>query len=1133
MACALNTQTASAHGCVNAQLLYTTLATLMSTPVTLGENITTTLFDPLRNPSTLLCDVELAYAMSARGQTTVWFDASAQIVAGSRIDRVIQALFLYNANVTAILIKVESDNSSNQCSRMHDALVSTLTKASVKGCGWGRGSLPDYDIQILHMNGGPTACFLDDTITRLRARATLYDKDAMDVDPPDSLALKRRRSSQSEGPMLLGNVVVFDQLGWRPVSDMDFTPKEIYTLSESDGRAITRRASRNSRAYSVKLVQPVITGDITYEGICTNNYPATNRPINEGRPTFKEKPCAVNSSIIFGLFLPHQTKIPTALSDAQITWPLAMEIYAASSPLLHRWRPIMNHRKGSMAGQALPAGITQDVLEMKRMISSDDAGAYYEMEFTPKVTAILGHLLLYFHLPETVSDTASQIMIDVSFVCGSTGLGMDSFPNAFEPLSTEARVASTSKAQMQSFTTSLQSLPDVLRQPFMVWNVQKLGGKTGKSQFINAFGVWTEAAAAAAVTAIANAKKSDAGRGSLITLGSDELTFESAGCVDLIPGSWAENNIRLISQAVQDGKVTDFFVIPVHWKSGKVKSEIRDGEIQELLVLLEQLRLRYSLAIIVAGDFNLESPLGFSAQKKSQKNSASKWVIPYAAWGVRPFTYASSYLDAPATYPSSLVITSASPLPILATKICDGPAMHYDFIWQPYVTKPTAVPTRLRFERTSGFKPQAFTDPTNCFVKPHRTMSREFSDHHPVIFDLLLTNPNIPAGRNSRIQLVSFNIRHFRWSSDNPFNPRGLGGVERKRSQILRKYLQNFPYVALQEIIKGTPDEVAAVKVDAEEADDDEADDDEADDDEADDEEADDKEADVAAKDIPIEIQPHTTQGNRVYGQKNALLCTEYGLGPTPRGPNPPPKPDMQVCIFRTERGPLSIASIHDRYKEKSKLRVTTRGFSQGSGENVETFAARAKRQCDDSGVFKKTECEKAPLIIAGDWNADMKTMVNNIGSWDEVMNARQSMVDTIKLSLGLTCTTANLTLPGVDDTAQVFPNNVCAGTGNLQWATSLIGYYDFLFYCLQDTADSLTVRRAKIDQWMVGFRDNEASADPDDCGDNNSEPDPYAGQKDNSGCSENSAPGALDKFSDHRPVYIDHSDPLDYTIGD
>ncbi|KAJ3168103.1 hypothetical protein HDU87_001244 [Geranomyces variabilis] len=375
-------------------------------------------------------------------------------------------------------------------------------------------------------------------------------------------------------------------------------------------------------------------------------------------------------------------------------------------------------------------------------------------------------------------------------------------------------------------------------------------------------------------------------------------------------------------------------------------------------------------------------------------------------------------------------------------------------------------------------------------------MSREFSNHHPIIFKLTIKN----GQEETDLTLVSHNIQHFNWAGDNPFNK---DPGTRKRGMVLQNYLQQFDVVALQEVSQTILDPPPP----------------EGDDELTDESEDEEQVAKIVAKsvkkapDVPgtlfgVSISemkrvdpggPLSQAGNlvKISGGGNQKHCDTV---PTYDG-----SWDIKICLLEKDGILFMVGSVHDS--------VDQNGLTKGLSDTLPvdwTVESMCADVMDDS-------CQDAPLLFVGDWNTlGMDNIVNS--NTDPNKLTRSKLIAKMAAGFGprISCDSVNsrVYLPGFDDTIQPNPpNNMCGTGGAYEFVTTSVAYYDFLYFCERGKAATVDVTRAKIDQWLVGFDTY------DDCFTDYHD---YAGPLSDSGCSEGTRPpGVLDTYSDHRPVYL------------
>ncbi|KAI8585235.1 hypothetical protein BDZ88DRAFT_469265 [Geranomyces variabilis] len=775
LACHLSSAQSNAKNCVNAQSLFAILAPIILAPVTLSENLTTTLFDSSQNPSTLLSDIELTYAMSITGDAVVWSESkpATRIGLGGHIDRVVEALFLFNPNVTSVTFNVQQDlQVTNQCQSVNTALVAFITKASVRGCGSGRSSLPVYKIALVDSTMKQTLCFAGQT-TGLQRRTTGVTGIAV--------------GGESSNAMDLGDPPYIDGNEWRPVSDLSFTPPAVYRIPAAKASAILLKPSKD-KSKSLRF-EPYIKrrkpqkSRLTPKRDINPLQTASSQKTRQPGPVLQPAACPANTPIVFELLVSEGNLFKEYLKkwrsnqmvvDRAPLPELEMPIYSVSSPILVGLISLQNIRGSEK--------IFLDSVPMK----GQGEDYFYKATFIP-ARPILGHVLIHFSLPsDSEFEGFDNVMYDISIVCGASSSDM----------ATKGAITQATK-----LATRDSDVPTTW--PLMVWNIRGFGEKPGKTKFLETFakkfevGIWVEAVSNAGSNPTAFSDSSQAsvrlvtnkGKTSIVTLYSNELGFAQTDTCEPLPVEMSDGRVLRPPCAVkvQRGQAAEkrdaFFVIPVHWnardESAEFDKQVDDHKLQlrQLFFFLEYLRVGWGLPILVAGDFNQEAPL--IPYSRSWDLDDISWFSAYRTWGVRPMPHLS-----------------------LPTKLEDQPK-RYDYIWDPYSVVETPR-TNVRWERSKDFgfsqlPPWASLD--FCPQRYHRTMSREFSDHHPIIFNLQLPS-------SAAFTLLSFNLKNFKQSWSNPFNDVAM---TRKRGEILTNYVKNFHFAALQEVSNRKANEIPAL----------------------------------------------------------------------------------------------------------------------------------------------------------------------------------------------------------------------------------------------------------------------------------------------------------------------------------
>ncbi|KAJ3166068.1 hypothetical protein HDU88_003613 [Geranomyces variabilis] len=469
---------------------------------------------------------------------------------------------------------------------MNDALISFLLKASVRGCGGGRNTVTLYTIFILD-----EPCALP-TKPGVRRR-----NNELKTSLPDIAGCNAYRGS----PKLQG----------RLVKRVNRVP------SINDNRAKKRKIEKPGDpimpAYTLRPSVPGSSG---------------------GGPIFDPKLCPAYSKIDFVLRVPDGLKTLLGLLHENRSPHFVVD--AVSSPTLLR-SPYFNWRDDNTA---------RDRIEYKSLWKGNVNGQDvhdYTLTYVPQAP-IRGHVIVFFQV-QTVGPLQSEHLFDVSFVCGSTGSGMD--------------------AKLPKDTDAAKSVSEPTI-PLMVWNVNQLGNVAGKADYLKYYakqfevGIWIEAKTTVfeqlknvagtdyqiqAVRPWDSSKTQDEKRKNVnldfvITLNSKKYKFGSTQCIKLpsapelrIPRPSGALLARapcatLITSVGDEG----FFIIPVHWPS-VLTWQARRIETERLIMYMEFIRVRSGLRVVVAGDFNTEwDSLMYKSPDAKPKNP---WVTAQMQWGAR------------------------------------------------------------------------------------------------------------------------------------------------------------------------------------------------------------------------------------------------------------------------------------------------------------------------------------------------------------------------------------------------------------------------------------------------------------------------------------------------------------------
>ncbi|KAJ3152861.1 hypothetical protein HDU89_001066 [Geranomyces variabilis] len=660
---------------------------------------------------------------------------------------------------------MEPDGTAgDQCQAMNDALISFLLKASVRGCGGGRDTVSLYIIFILDK---PCAIPTSPGVQRRNKRKKKF--------LPDAASQMLNREDKMPPVAVEENAPV----RWRPRSDIGFTPDIVYKTQElQPGRLVKRdlNGAAGNRNNLVVKKRRSNGKETNVDPIVLPTEPAFTLPspgpqdwsLSNGAPVFvfQRNRCDAGGKIDFVLRVPESSENLRALLRHKKRPTFSIDV--VTSPTLLRY-PYRNWRIDE------EEAVADEIQYKSASRVAQNGKKFWDFILTYiHEGPIRGHVLVFFQV-ESIEGLHSEELFDVSFVCGSTGLGMDVKLN-------------------QQLVAPEPTIP------LMVWNVNKLGNVAGKTEYLKDFakkfdvGIWIEAKSTVfqALKKVADkdikiqgvrpwdySKTQDqlipnVNLDFVLSLSSSHYAFGSPKCVKLPPAPGIEelrgNTATMLARAPCATLITSdlyepFYVIPVHWASVPSPAQ-RRLETERLLMYMEFIRVSSGLRVAVAGDFNTEwgslMHQGFSDENK-------EWMAAYMQFGTREIPQTNK-----------------------ATKMHHFPK-EYDFIWHPFGLHPfQKIPKR--FEREQDNYVASDANGEGCSKTRHRTMSREFSNHHPIIFDLTISKRGEPV---LRFTLVSHNIQHFNWAYDNPFNSAARG---RQRGVVLMNYLKQFHVVALQEV---------------------------------------------------------------------------------------------------------------------------------------------------------------------------------------------------------------------------------------------------------------------------------------------------------------------------------------------
>ncbi|KAJ3152690.1 hypothetical protein HDU86_005565 [Geranomyces michiganensis] len=811
------------------------------------------------------------------------------------------------------------------------------------------------------------------------------------------------------------------------MSDVQFDIKgyeEMEASYTSRGDMAVQAEVQKSRA---SVDQPGVAIKLDPNEIVSGSLSGSSPTYNPG-PIFYEKACPAQHALEFTLRVPQGHFLSTTLRRPERYTP---RLELITSPLL------LTSFRGAMD---LASQNVADQVDTFKYTPATSGGGFdfYTMNLTLN-RPVLGH-----RDGDTVKDLVSKLILDASFVCGSTGSYMDE--------------------KMPSTTT------------FMVWNVQgnSPDAELSKSNYLNTlassydFGVYIETGST--VTRALKDVSVSAVFKFAVTLSNqnyqlDQKTLDDAFTKKLeallVPIEAGQKN-RIaknvdfkqkapVPTLIQNADRDVLAIIPVHWKASATGAQ-QKLEATRLLYTLEEVRTKYGAPIVVAGDFNNEQPLFLG---KENDKAREKWKQELTRH-IRKF---------------------------------------------PTIDRPTKMSFTARLPILESNE----------------------------LFYL-------------RADLVSFNLRWFKWLTDNPFNEPSIG---RRRDLVLKKYLEEFDVVALQEV---SVTEQAQNKLS---------------------EDAENAYADKPSKDdyLPEALpgddekdadeMAYTTVGPQLHNEQLVLFDLADreradGLSPKANGVftkstyesvkcfnkkiyrNEIGSPDLRIClVIRVNEAKLRgfwAGSVHERAGKSTIAKLvesknilvagSTRvditkacdelypPVSDGRGTVRDETGRSVKRTKYETESEDHKACVAFPLLIAGDWNPTADTGVL-LTSPDYTKRSKQaeSMAANVNTALKLDCTQRELILPGVDDALDSgYPNNKCNpfGTGSSnrpEWVTSKVSYLDFAFYC--GWIPAVTARqnvlpvfdRARVDQWMVGLEVNNkrvSNKDEDDCNDDSDHP--YAG---------------------------------------
>ncbi|KAJ3166217.1 hypothetical protein HDU88_003440 [Geranomyces variabilis] len=1075
--------------------------------------------------------------MSIRGKAFLWMDAASKILMGSHLDRVVEALFMYNAAVSQVQINVEksSNPSVDQCRLTRDAVASFLIKSSIRGCGGGRDRVTPFTISLIDSQNKEMICYPAQSNILQRRSNGVPEANILPVD------------GQTSGNALKLPQPRFNDITWRPVSDVQID-LGVYgtgmTASyTSVGSALIENAETDKSRTSVDQSGTSIS--LSSTEIVSGYWLGSPAKYNPG-PIFYGTACAAQTVLAFTLRVPQGHFLSTTLRRPELYAP---RLEAITSPLLLSVRDAITLASPDVMNQVVSFNCTP--------APSSSGFDFYDLNLILN-RPVLGQILLFFSFQkpgDTTMDLVSKLVLDACFICGSTGRYLD------------GKVPSGGLAKRTDKNDPMDVDPPPPTINVMVWNVAKDSENADpwKRTYLNKFAAMFDIAVYVEqdVTVVPRPYPFTMSLGTranalyevdtpLVTLDS-VLEDRIARALNLIEQN-AVNKLANMPSFIQKApeatvfrtkagdKKKAFAIVPVHWKASASKIQ-QKVEQTRLIYVLENLRIKHGVPIIVVGDFNQEEPYPVSYGQGYWAGWIGKGIVTGA---FREFPT----IDRP-------------------TKMSFQPKK-YDFIWSPF-SKSIASLNLRRSERSDSL---TVTTPTPssasltvatptpssnkfCFKKQHRTMSVEFSDHHPIAFRL-----SLPLFEYNGqlvyfdLTLVSFNLRWFKWDDDNPFNVEAQpplnvkAQLPRERDAILRNYLEKFDVVALQEVSVTASDRqklnaAAATSYVGDSGEpipsdtiEDSTDPNQI---EINDETAnldDGKEPSIHKQKLSQDLSP---RANGVFSTFTKKYCFNKILR------NGGARlPDLRICLLvqpKSNRG-VWVGSVHDSATIGVTRLVNSEDALVHESTRVDITAGCNKIfpvTIDGTGREMNTACKGFPLIIAGDWNPldDQQRLLRN-DTGDRIQE-RLTMANNVYVGTQQPTTFNILIVRGSRDSALYLSGTGVIASAMGDQPSQLLGKQDeaflsdfaphsnlevkdFAFYCGYLTPTTaipvppkVTVVRARVDQWMVGV--DAFNSVEDDC--ETRELHDYAGPYEGSGCTENIdfSPGLLDRLSDHRAV--------------
>ncbi|KAJ3176016.1 hypothetical protein HDU87_005533 [Geranomyces variabilis] len=553
-------QACSGNGtCLNAQPLFSLLYPYFNASVTTNGNVTTSLFDSGSNKVTLFSDLAGAYAMSATGTATVWIDASVnRIVRGTHLAKTIEALLLYNRNVTVVDFIVEQ-NTTSTCSTFQTALEKLVQQSASTSCGQGRNAVTPYALSAWTSNGFE-AC--QQSSLERRTKRTSPD------DPSDDSPSKR---------VLKSTITTVT----RTEVDLESLSKAVSVVQGS----FTPRATQNF------VIPDPDDDDDDIVLMNIDDVPFTQVTAIDVPGNFFRQPseCRAGQVLEFTLNLEKQHPLALELRERQ-KQTLPGKIYSVTSPLLMQisdW-----YKYTEIDG-----------------VNEWDVGFYFDGQSSYTVTitlngfGIYGETTVWFQTATTWS-AFSHVALDVTFICGRTSPVLDFSPTPVPGVTDELAPL---EQLMRSYTNT-QPGRGPAEQSFVTLFSE--GGDELQAA-LSSSDLLSVSPNCMQNTVTVRRDQNLEVNGDCISFPDSLSRFMLGIYVTQYPtrSPIAFVVTQSITSSADEKLVQRFAVIPIHWKSA-ASSAAQEADARALLLHAEYVRVTYGIAVLAGGDWNTESPVG-------------------------------------------------------------------------------------------------------------------------------------------------------------------------------------------------------------------------------------------------------------------------------------------------------------------------------------------------------------------------------------------------------------------------------------------------------------------------------------------------------------------------------------------